>query len=76
MMDLEGTIAEIKNKDNSETFDKSVHSLQAIVDNLLADGDHGLAALKTMIGAIVSDLDNGSYGLDALQALIVAAETR
>ena len=76
MMDLEGAIAQIKNKDNAETFDKSLHSLQAMVDNLLTDGTHGLAALKTLIDAIVSDLDNGSYGLDALQALMVAIETR
>ena len=76
MMDLEGAIAQIKNKDNAETFDKSIHSLQAMVDNLLADGTHGLAALKTLIDAIVSDLDNGSYGLGALQALVVAVETR
>ena len=76
MMDFEGAIAELKNKDNAETFDKSVHSLQAMVDNLLAHGAHGLAALKTLIDAIVSDLGNGSYGLDALQALMVAVETR
>ena len=76
MMDFEGAVAEIKNKDNAETFNKSVHSLQAIVDNLLADGAHGLAALKTLIEAIVSDLGNGIYGLDALQALVAAIETR
>ena len=76
MMDFEGAIAELKNKDNAETFIKSVHSLQAIVDNLLADGAHGLAALKTLIDAIVSDLGNGSYGLDALQTLMVAIETK
>ncbi len=74
-MDLEGTVAEIKNKDNSETFDKSVHSLQAIVDNLLAHGTHGLPALKTLIDAIEGDLDNGSYGLAALQTLLVAIAT-
>jgi len=76
MMDFEGAIAEIKNKDNAETFDKSAHSLQAIVDNLLADGTHGLAALRTLIEAIVSELGNGSYGLDALQALVAAIETK
>ena len=76
MMDFEGAIAGLKNKDNAETFDKSVHSLQAIVDNLLADGSHGLAALKSLIDAIVSDLGNGSYGLDALQTLMVAVETK
>ena len=72
MMDFEGAIAQLKNKDNAETFDKSAHSLQAIVDNLLADGTHGLAALKTLIDAIMSDLGDGSYGLDALQTLVVA----
>jgi len=76
MMDFEGAIAELKNKDNAETFDKSIHSLQAMVDNLLADGTHGLAALKTLIDAIVNDLGDGSYGLDALQSLMVAVETR
>jgi ABC-type transporter Mla subunit MlaD len=76
MMDFEGAVAEIKNKDNTETFNKSVHSLQAIVDNLLAHGTHGLAAIKTLIDAIASDLGNGSYGLDALQVLLAALETR
>ena len=76
MMDIEGTVAEIKNKDNAETFSKSVHSLQAIVDNLLANGSHGLAALKTLIDAIASDLDSGSYGLAALVALVTAIETK
>ena len=51
MMDFEGAIAEIKNKDNAETFNKSVHSLQAIVDNLLAHGTYGLSALKTLLDA-------------------------
>ena len=76
MMDFEGAIAEIKNKDNAENFNKSVHSLQAIVDNLLANGTHGLAALKTLIDAIASDLDNGSYGLPALEALVIEIETK
>ena len=76
MMDIEGAIAEIKNKDNAETFDKSVHSLQAIVDNLLAHGTYGLAALKTLIDAIGGDLDNGSYGLAALVTLIDAIEIK
>lgn len=74
MMDFEGAIAEIKNKDNAETFSKSVHSLQAIVDNLLAHGTHGLPALKTLIDAIKGDLNDGSYGLAVLQALIDAVE--
>ena len=76
MMDLEGTVAEITNKDNSETFDKSIHSLQAIVDNLLAHGTYGLAALKTLIDAIGGDLDNSSYGLAALETIIDAIETK
>jgi len=76
MMDLEGTIAEIKNKDNTETFDKSLHSLQAIVDNLLAHGTYGLSALKTLIDAIEANLGDSSYGLSALQALIDAIETK
>ncbi|TSA55477.1 MAG: hypothetical protein D4R38_00455 [Dehalococcoidia bacterium] len=76
MMDFEGAIAEIKNKNNAETFNKSVHSLQAIVDNLLAHGTYGLSALKTLIDAIGSDLDNGSHGLAALQTLIAAVETK
>ena len=76
MMDLEGAIAEIKNKDNAETFSKSVHSLQAIVDNLLAHGSYGLPSLKTLIDAIDDELNNGSYGLAALETLITAIETR
>jgi len=76
MIDLEGAIAEIKNKDNSETFDKSLHSLQAIVDNLLAHGTYGLSALKALIDGIEGNLDDSSYGLAALQALIDAIETK
>jgi hypothetical protein len=76
MMDFEGAVAEIKNKDNAETFNKSVHSLQAIVDNLLAHGTYGLSALKTLIDAIDSELDNGSYGLSALGTLIAGVTTR
>jgi hypothetical protein len=76
MMDFEGAIAEIKNKDNAETFDKSVHSLQAIVDNLLAHGTYGLSALKTLIDAIESELGDGTHGLDALETLIAAIETK
>jgi hypothetical protein len=76
MMDLEGAIAQIKNKDNAETFSKSVHSLQAIVDNLLAHGTHGLPALKTVVDAVDGDLNDGSYGLAALKALIDAIEAR
>ena len=76
MMDFEGAVAEIKNKDNAETFNKSVHSLQAIVDNLLAHGTHGLAALKTLIDAIANELDNGSYGLSALEALATSIEAK
>jgi len=76
MMDFEGAVAEIKNKNNAETFNKSVHSLQAIVDNLLAHGTYGLAALKTLIDAIVSELDNGSHGLSALEALATAIEAK
>ena len=76
MMDFEGAVAEIKNKDNAETFNKSIHSLQAIVDNLLAHGSYGLSALKTLIDAIGSDLDNGSYGLVALETLIATVETK
>jgi len=76
MMDFEGAVAEIKNKDNTETFDRSMHSLQAIVDNLLANGDFGLAALKTLIDTVVTDLDNGSYGLAALEVLIVDIESK
>ena len=76
MMDFEGAIAEIKNKDNSETFNKSVHSLQAIVDNLLAHGTYGLSALKALIDAIDGDLNDGSYGLAALEGLIAAVEAK
>ena len=76
MMDFEGAIAEIKNKDNAETFNKSVHSLQAIVDNLLAHGTYGLSALKALLDAIYNDLDNGSYGLAALESLIAAVEAK
>jgi len=76
MMDFEGTIAEIKNKDNAETFNKSVHSLQAIVDNLLAHGTHGLSALKALIDALDDELGSGSYGLAALETLIDAIETK
>jgi len=76
MMDFEGAIAEIKNKDNAETFNKSVHSLQAIVDNLLAHGTYGLSALKALIDAIDDDLDNGSYGLATLRGLIAAIEAK
>ena len=76
MIDLEGAIAEIKNKDNTETFDKSLHSLQAIVDNLLAHGTYGLSALKTLIETIGGELDNGSYGLAALETLLDAIETK
>ena len=76
MMDFEGAVAEIKNKDNAETFDKSVHSLQAIVDNLLAHGTYGLSALKALIDTLQSELDNGSYGLAALGTLIAAVETK
>ncbi len=76
MMDFEGAIAEIKNKDNAKTFNKSVHSLQAIVDNLLAHGAHGLPALKTLADAIEGDLENGSYGLPVLKVILDAIETR
>jgi len=76
MIDLEGAIAEIKNKDNTESFSKSAHSLQAMVDNLLAHGTHGLPALKTSIDAVENELDNGSYGLAALQALLDAIQAR
>jgi len=76
MMDIEGLIAEIKNKDNSETFDKSVHSLQAMVDNLLSDGTHGLGALRDLIDSIESKLDDGTSGLDALKTLIDALEAK
>lgn len=76
MMDFEGAIAELKNKDNAETFNKSVHSLQAIVDNLLAHGSHGLAALKTILDAVAGDLDNGAYGLAALRILITDVENK
>ena len=76
MMDFEGAIAEIKNKDNAETFNKSTHSLQAIVDNLLASGTHGLAALKVLLDTIDSELGNGSYGLAALGTLVSAIEDR
>ena len=76
MMDFEGAIAEIKNKDNAETFNKSVHSLQAIVDNLLAHGSYGLSALKALMDALEGNLDDGTYGLAALKALIDAIETK
>jgi hypothetical protein len=76
MMDIEGLIAEIKNKDNSETFDKSVHSLQAMVDNLLANGTHGLGALRGLIDSIESKLDDDTSGLDALKTLIDALEAK
>jgi len=76
MMDFEGAIAEIKNKDNAETFNKSVHSLQAIVDNLLVHGTYGLPALKALIDAVSVDLTDGAYGLAALEALIDAVETK
>ena len=76
MMDLEGTLAEIKNKDNTETFSKSVHSLQAIVDNLLAHGTHGLAALKTLADAIQTRLDDGTAGLAAIKALLDILESQ
>jgi len=62
MIDLEGAIAEIKNKDNTETFDKSLHSLQAIVDNLLAHGTYGLAAIKAALDGIAGGVFYGSYG--------------
>ncbi|MFC2040697.1 hypothetical protein ACFLTY_00015 [Chloroflexota bacterium] len=75
-MDFEGAIAELKNKDNAETFNKSVHSLQAIVDNLLAHGTHGLPALKILIDAIDNDLGNGTYGLATLETLIDAIEDK
>ncbi|MFC2017582.1 hypothetical protein ACFLUD_04135 [Chloroflexota bacterium] len=76
MMDFEGAIAELKNKDNAETFNKSVHSLQAIVDNLLAHGTYGLSALKELIDAVAVDLTDGSYGLAALETLIAAIEDK
>ncbi|MFC1930671.1 hypothetical protein ACFLXJ_00455 [Chloroflexota bacterium] len=76
MMDFEGAIAELKNKDNAETFNKSVHSLQAIVDNLLAHGTYGLSALKALIDAVAVDLTDGSYGLAALETLIAAIEDK
>jgi ABC-type transporter Mla subunit MlaD len=76
MMDFEGAIAEIKNKDNAETFNKSVHSLQAIVDNLLAHGTYGLSALRALIDAIDDDLGNSSYGLAALETLVTAVEAK
>ena len=75
-MDFEGAIAEIKNKDNAETFNKSVHSLQAIVDNLLAHGTYGLSALKALIDAIDDDLGSSSYGLAALETLVTAVEVK
>ena len=76
MMDFEGEIAEIKNKDNAETFHKSSHSLQAIVDNLLAHGTYGLAALKVLLDAIDSELSNGFYGLADLKILIDTVESK
>ena len=75
-MDFEGAIAEIKNKDNAETFNKSVHSLQAIVDNLLAHGTYGLPALKALIDAVSVDLTDGSYGLAALGSLVNDIENK
>lgn len=68
MNDIEGTIAELKNKDNTETFNKTTDSLQAIVDNLLEHGEHGLAALKMLIEAVDTELTSGTYGLEALEA--------
>ncbi|MFC2005674.1 hypothetical protein ACFLVG_01775 [Chloroflexota bacterium] len=76
MMDFEGAIAELKNKDNAETFNKSVHSLQSIVDNLLAHGTYGLSALKALIDAVAVDLTDGSYGLAALETIITAIEDK
>jgi len=76
MMDFEGAIAEIKNKDNAETFNKSVHSLQAIVDNLLAHGTYGLPALKALIDAVAVGLADGSYGLAALGSLVNDIENK
>jgi len=76
MMDFEGAVAEIKNKDNAETFNKSVHSLQAIVDNLLAHGTYGLPALKALIDAVAVGLADGSYGLAALGSLVNDIENK
>jgi len=76
MMDFEGAIAELKNKDNGETFNKSVHSLQAIVDDLLAHGSHGLAALKAILDSVAGDLDSGAYGLAALKTDISDIESK
>lgn len=64
------------NKDNTETFNKSVHSLQAIVDNLLAHGTHGLAALKTLVDAIQIRLDDGTAGLAAIKGLLDILESQ
>jgi hypothetical protein len=76
MMDLEGAIAELKNKDNSETFNKAFHSLQAIADNQLAHGGHGLAALKSLLDAVASELGSNSHGLAVLKALVSAIDAR
>jgi len=76
MMDFEGAIAEIKNKDNAENFNKAVHSLQAIVDNLLAHGTYGLSALKSLIDALDNELGSSSYGLAALKTLIAVIEAK
>ena len=68
MIDIEGAITEIKNKDNTETFDRSVHSLQAIVDNLLAHGTYGLAAIKAVLDGIAGGVFYGSYGPNNVEA--------
>jgi hypothetical protein len=48
--------------------------LRQIVDTYLADGVHGLAALKALIDAVEAKLDDGTTGLAAIKALIDALE--
>ncbi len=55
-------------------FVKDTHSLvdiEAYVD-LIDDGTSGLAALKTLIDTVNTDLSNGTDGLGALKVLIDA----
>ena len=68
MIDPLGEIREIKNKDNNETFDRSTDSLEAIVDEFMAFGSQGLAAIVAEINANEAKIDTVDTVVDGIKA--------
>jgi predicted nucleic acid-binding Zn-ribbon protein len=62
MIDIEGAIAQIKNKDNLETYDPSTDSLEAIVDNLLQNATYGLAAIRAALDGVAAGAFYSTHG--------------